>query len=566
MPAGSNWRLHLVTVPVGTADVTPLVEFGRLTGDLVWVNGSGRLGWSRNDQSAQLTDVEGTRLWQHFRPRVVPLDDQDVVAVFGSTATIARPPTGDTVFADAPQDQQPHGPLRQWRLDLVHDSLGSAPYAGADPIRDECTGTSRVVLPGQFTDRGGLLVSASSVQRLTGGIILADNCTVLTTDASLDVYDQFGLGPVVVQDPLRADVEVPSPDGSRVALLRDGRPIEVLLTAQRQELPRPWDITWHNHGVLAAFGTRQVLVDWHLHDSGLVFVEDSGPHRVTLPDAPGGAPTMLGVQPDGSEAVVKIGGRKNVTLVEANGKVLTSPSCRDFVGYMPAPGFAESTAASEGQVPVGLDDVGTRRDCRTGATNTFDGTVTHVDAYDVGTTSGLLVVRRDRRLTVTTWSRPSGALTTVNGPAAVTAETTLSTNPPGDRLIAWRPGSHRADIYVRQGDAWRPTLRINPGEPDVAAVALVDGGTLVATVGAKGAFELYDADSGRLVASDDARDTPGYSKVVSIASSRQGDNLFIQLTTQDGLTSGGSIRVPISIPGLRHQLCGVYAAPGCPSR
>jgi hypothetical protein len=199
-------------------------------------------------------------------------------------------------------------------------------------------------------------------------------------------------------------------------------------------------------------------------------------------------------------------------------------------------------------------------------TNTFDGTVTRVDAYDVSGTSGLLVVRRDQRLTVTTWSRPNGAPTTVSGPAAVTSDATLSLNPLADRLISWRAGSHRADIYVRTGHAWRPTLRINPGEPDVAAVGFVDGGTLVATVGAKGAFELYDTDSGRLIASDDGRDIPANSQVTSLASGRRGDDLFIQLTTREGLTKGGSIRVPISIPGLRRQLCAVYPAPECPPK
>jgi hypothetical protein len=89
----------------------------------------------------------------------------------------------------------------------------------------------------------------------------------------------------------------------------------------------------------------------------------------------------------------------------------------------------------------------------------------------------------------------------------------------------------------------------------------VDGGTLLLAVGDSG-FQLFDTESGRLVATD--RKAPG-SPVVGVATRRAGEDLFVYLEKEPdlGSTAGAVIRVPVAVEALRRQLCAVHRVEGC---
>jgi hypothetical protein len=129
--------------------------------------------------------------------------------------------------------------------------------------------------------------------------------------------------------------------------------------------------------------------------------------------------------------------------------------------------------------------------------------------------------------------------------------------------VTYSPGSRRLTLHRRTDNGWTTTLALATGLPRVVAAQVVDAGTLVIAVSAKGGFELFDVATGRLVASDPGlATTPGDDDVSSISTRRAGDDLFVALHT-NAPTSAATIRIPVSITALKRQLCSLYAAPEC---
>ena len=87
--------------------------------------------------------------------------------------------------------------------------------------------------------------------------------------------------------------------------------------------------------------------------------------------------------------------------------------------------------------------------------------------------------------------------------------------------------------------------------------------TLLLTVDSGGGFELHDVATGRLLASDPT--ASGGQTVRGAAAQRRGDDLFVYLSTADPSQATVTIRVPVGIPALTAQLCGLYRADACPA-
>jgi hypothetical protein len=124
-------------------------------------------------------------------------------------------------------------------------------------------------------------------------------------------------------------------------------------------------------------------------------------------------------------------------------------------------------------------------------------------------------------------------------------------------------GSPELIIHRRQGGAWRRTLTVTTGIGDLAGVGLVDNGTLIIAVTAKGGFELYDAESDRRLVHDPSLTINGVKNVTGFSAVRVGDELFVYLQADHAVTASGVIDIPVRVGALKHQLCDLYAAAGC---
>ena len=578
---GRDWATLRVTatgtsmkryqVPAGVADVAPMLNYNRMTDDLAWIYPDGRLGWSRNAQTTQLRNTKGTVGWRSFRPRIVPLAFQDFVAVVGSTAVIARPPTGESVVIDAPTDEHP-GPLTSWDLDVVDTSLGSASTAGDQPIGAECPEHSGVIAPqGLSLGDGALLIEADgTTTSFDGKVGLADNCTVIGAGTQLLAKAHLDQKPIVVVDRLQADAVVYSADGTRVAMLKAGQPLQILSTAPATSLPTSADIGYGEHGLTAGFGERHAFREFSSVGSvgseagSIVFTHGAEVRRVPF----SGLTTLDAIAPDGGAAVITTVGADRRTLI-GPGRTASDVRCGADLAFVPAAGYEHSVAAAEAQVLVGRDSAGRFIECRTGKPTPLPAPDTVV-SYEIGTRSGRIVIRADDgRTRVTTWTRAAGgrgarAPTTAAGPPTPANRAGSVSFAPGEQsaLVSSADGQSFS-IYQKAGQAWRPTLRLASGLRSVIDAQLVDDGTLVAIVSVTGGFELYDSTSGRLLIAEPLLSAPSFANVTGFSAHRDGDILALDLHAEEGLRGRGSIRIPVSVDGVSRQLCSLYPVSGC---
>jgi hypothetical protein len=554
--------VHKMLLPNTAVDVAPVLDIDKITGELAWVDARGGLGWTRNGKKGQLHDSRGSASWRPYRPRLIPLSGKDFVAVFGSTASIVRPPTGDRVFGDASGDQQPKGPLTSWYTAVVRDPLGSAAKSGAEAVLSECPSSEAVLLRGQFSEDGALLVRADPTPtRLDGAARFLTDCSVEVRSDSVKVIDDLSHDEAVLLDPFVADSVVYSPDGAHVAVVKAGEPVQILSTASEADLPRPWDISeggHEGHGALASFGSREVSIETSEDAaSDVVFSTDREQSRVRLTDLA----ALKAIRPDGLGAAVSYVGKPGQELVDADGQRVTLPRCTDQLAYQPAEGYENSVSAAEAQVPVGVDSTGRSVDCRSNSYSTFDPSH-EIVSYDISPSTGRIVAWHADRLWITTWQRtPTTTPITIEGPPTAKADTRSQVSISADSNRVLIRNGQRAEIYQRSDSTWQLTVAIPMTAHDIVAMHLVDDGSLAAAVTSAGAFEIYDASTGRLLAGELKG---GLSDIAGFSSKRVGDSLVIYFGSDDSLTDTGTMTMPVSVHGLRRHLCAVYHAPDCP--
>lgn len=545
LPRGGE--LRKAQVPAIAADVAPLLDLGRLTGDLGWIADDGTIGWTRDDRRMKMENREGESVWKPYLPRLEPLASENFVAVYRNTAAVVRPPTGnfpaDRRLNDLPPDWR-----TRWTQQVVPYRLGVPRDGAEEPVVATCPSQRALLIRTDLAENGSVLVDgAAEAHKISGPGHFTTNCGVVDAGRTLTVTDSPGANaPVTMRTSLVADSVAVAPAGDQVALVKAGFPVEVLLTVPIGSLPKPWDVSsTYEGGVVTALGERELIAT----TDQLRIVDGAGVRsRVKIPEFA----DVIAARPDGAGGVLAERRSKRVLLVD--GESTTPVDCTS-VTYVPGEDFASSVAAAEAQIPAKPGYV----DCRDGKQLGLDPQL-RILAYDIGAERGRIVARTGDRVTVTTWRRgDAGSLSTVDGPA-MDAKAEVSFSPAGELALVYPPGAHHVTVHRRDGGTWHRTLNLATGLPGIVSAQFVDEGSFVLAVGARGEFELFDVATGRLVASDTDQSLEG---IVGFSARRAGDDLVVGLRKQEELAAAALIKIPVGVGALTRQLCGLYPASDC---
>jgi len=529
--------LRPVTVPDAAADVA-LVP-GR--DDLAWLTDDGVVGWTRDDRTTTLVDATGT-FQRRFATTLEPLSGGRFAAVHHNTATIVIAPT-DTAG---------------WTTTPVRKGVGQPATDGANPVVGRCGLRGKALLG--MAESGSVLVEdvQEAVDVPGHGVFTAGCDVVATGDALTALPDLRTDSPVLLRATLVADSVAVSPNGAQVAVLKAGFPIEVLSTLPTSSLPRPWDVTRTNGGAVVAFGERELRV-WAEE-----FLNAGTTGDVSRIPVRRGT-DLVAAKPDGTGAVLVEVQPERLLLVDGSTVTPAAAACAGKpVTYLPRKDFARSTTDAEAQIPTARTGSGTVVDCRDGSELAWDQGREVVD-YDVGGTSGRIVTRLAGRVAVTTWTRGEATgPTTVDGPSLPAENGVVSFDPTGRLALVHEVRGRHLTLYRRDGETWTTALSIPTGLPGIAAAQVVDGGSLVLALSPDGGFEVFDVDTGRLLASDPVLLTSiAPHDVTGFSARRVGDRLSVGVRSGGSPSASAEIAIPVGIPALKRQLCGLFAAEEC---
>jgi len=549
--------LRPITVPAGTVDVAPVLDIGRMTGELAWITGDGTIGWTGDETRTRVENSQGEPVWTPYSTRLEPLAYQDFVAVYRNTAAVVRPP-GAYPAVDAPSDVLPTTGTTDWTQLVVQERIGVPEQGGGEPVVARCADHTAVLLATDLPEGGSLLVDGSGDgHTLEGRGAFTARCDAVDVGNSLVILPDSG-EPVELRSTLVADTVALSPVGDQVAIVKAGFPIEVLSTLPANELPRPWDVATGRGGTVTAFGERELFVEG-VPNERLVIADASGiVGRIPL----SGSVEITAARPDGDGAALIELPSKRVLLVDGQESVPAHATCSaGTVSYVPGADFMRSYDAAEAQIPA-IRYASGATDCRSGREFYLDPAL-EIVAYDVGESTGRIVARVGDRVTVTTWSRgDNSSVRTLDGPPLLLDDANVSFDPTGQVALTYSSGGRRLTLHRRAGDTWNAALSIATGLPEVVHAQVVDNATLILAVSGEGGFELFDVTTGRLVASD-----PGlvatFEPVTGFSARRVGEHLFVIMQTAGDSTATATVRIPIGIYALKRQLCGLYRADGC---
>ncbi|RKT88764.1 TIR domain-containing protein [Saccharopolyspora antimicrobica] len=555
--------VRTLTVPADAVDVAPLLDgFNRMTGVLAWITADGTIGWTQDDRRTRIADTHGENIGRTpYRTRLEPLAGGHFVAVLGVTATVVRPPgPGRPVFSSPLPDAEV-----AWSGKELPGEIGRSPAADFDPVIARCRDRTAVMLDADFPGEAQVVGSGAEPWPVDGHGLFSPACDAFAVGRSLSVLPDLGHEPMTLRETLVTDQVVPGPavpstGTTRVALLTPGFAIEVLSTESDDALLKPWDVSGEQRGAVTALGEREVFAR---NEDLLIVGGSGGTTRVPLPEIT----DLLAAKPDGTGAAVRDvspGTAQPVWLVDGSAVVPSAACAGRDVTYLPGPAFTSSRADAEAQLPVARTDDGQFIDCRDGQAVTR-APEQEILSYDIGAGTGRIVARSGDRITLTTWSRDTGTnTTTVDGPGLPASQATTSFDESGQLAVNYVPGVRSLSLHQRAGERWNRTLLLATRLPRLVAAQPVDGGTLVLAVGAGGEFELFDAETGRLVASDfnPFRDA-GADDVERVAARRVGDALIVSLYRAGRTESNSTIQIPVSVQALRQQLCSIHSAPEC---
>jgi hypothetical protein len=119
------------------ADVAPLLEYGRFTGDLAWITDDGTVGWSRHDQRTRVPNVAGGSIRQRYATRLEPMESQAFVAVNENAATVLHP-LADGVRNDLKTMQRIGLAPVASRLNASNAQRPGLPCGGPKPAHMSC--------------------------------------------------------------------------------------------------------------------------------------------------------------------------------------------------------------------------------------------------------------------------------------------------------------------------------------------------------------------------------------------------------------------------------------------
>jgi MTH538 TIR-like domain (DUF1863) len=565
-PGPTGHRLRDVAVPQAAVAVAPVLDFGRMTGDVAWIEADGTVSWTRDTRQVRLDDPGLQSGAAEYQTTLEPLADESLVAVFRNSATLVRPPTGSSAA-------QIGGAQTDWAVMQIEPALGSAPEPGTDPILGRCRVRNAVVLPSAST--GSLLVGTSAqTVALDARGLLGPSCSAFDVGDSLSAVRASSTNPrVTLRENLVFDGLTIAPETGEIAVHRSGRPIEILYSEGEKRAPA-WTVRTDLATPTAiGFGQRLVSLE-STADGGRVLIVDIGADTERIETPEDGV--LVSVRPDGGEVIAQQPDPDGLrTLVR--GERVTEVDAICGVGelrYAPAAGFETSLEAAEAQIPVVVHDDGTMSSCRDGDTHQPGGDGFEIVSYDMNAERGRIVSRTDGRpVVITSWTRgDEESLASTTGPDTSSGEAQVRLDEEGDVVATRAEGSQEIVVHGRADDRWQRLSMMVSGLRDIVDIALIDHGTLVLVVSELGGFELYDASSGRLLAEDPMAANPATSNRVTgiSASTLVNDQLYVrlaQVVRDSGARLHGAlaIEMPIGIDPLMRQLCAIYAAPECPT-
>lgn len=560
-PSIAGHQIRELPVPPSAVDVVPIIDYEGLSADAAWVTADEIVGWTRGPQTIQVRDTQIDPRFAGTGVHLEPLSNTRFVVVVGNTATILDAPT-------TPSLAQALGRSAGWVPTTIDAAVGSMDTMTAtEAIAGRCANHHRVVLNADDPVHGHLVIGdALEPVRLEGGALLTDDCKLLDVGESLSAFDQSGEASLIRGEYV-ADGLAVSPATNEVAIVRAGRPVEVLSIAPTADLARPWTFQDAPADPLAdAFGERTVYVRGNANDVELVVAERTG--EIASVPLPSDA-ALVATRPDGAAGLVETPAGERL-LVAIDGDIgQVDPACRSGdIHYVPGADFTSEIRAAEAQVPVVQREDGAV-DCRDGSRHNLGRAPLEVLSYEIASDKGRLVTRRPGRSpTVTTWQRAEPAsIRSIEAPAG-SDDTVYRFDERADHLVTREPGSRGLTVYRRHDGGWSIAATVASGLGTIADAALVDQGTLLLVVADSGGFELFDTLTGRRVTYD-IEPVRGPRRVRSISSARVvNHHLYANLdarydTTGTSIVAG--LDIPVGIQALTYQLCELYRAPSCPT-
>lgn len=500
---------------------------------LAWIDAAGRVGLS-DGGSVQLAD-----------PATVPADGD------------ARPYTavitsGDRVFGVMGTSL--------WRLDR--------PDSG-DPARHP------VLLPGLLRDRAGAdgAGDGDAPQRCGDVALFEDGTYLVGLDFSNPVLHR-SMASAAIENchvlqsspPMTLDavviVNASAPPEERRSVAPDGTMAVadaaglIQVVSPTDEEAQPWRIypVEPTSTLYAGAGTRTLSAQ----DGELVLSGPDGAQRFKVEGA-----QWARARPDGLGGIYVADDWAFAGVGTTGYEPLDSRCAGIGIAYLPEPGFTESIVAAERQRLVTTSSP--HIDCLSGQEVWADlegELVPNPDSYVIGATGGHLVWADEENVSQVTWwvRGDSAGPTTTALPAEVGWAAPYALDETATRLLIGDGERNVVDDYRRKDGQWvlAQTFSVTLGQ--IAAVAHNPDQSLVVALADDGAFNIFDADSGRLLAAEYTGPVSG--DFVRNAWVTEADGLmYIYLWTNDD--NVGLIEVPVGVERLRELICGIHVSEYC---
>lgn len=318
----------------------------------------------------------------------------------------------------------------------------------------------------------------------------------------------------------------------------------------------PWRVTARIGGLLAPDGTT-ILENGAKADDD-TFAIHLAEGRRTL--GPAGLGSWVAGRPDGRGGIYKNASGAWLGVVGDVPQMLAH-ACSEGA-FEPAPGFTTSVAAAEAQVAVRRTasiDRDLIIDCITGD-NIADAPRILAYAMPAAGTSHI-VSQEGANLRVTTWRHGEAAITTTDVPGTFGNDTAATLDATGDRLVAGSRTSGGLVVYARDGATWRAAAHLANSSGLLRDVAYSPNGAFVMSLGPAGQFDIFDAATGRRLASQSAALSSTGTIYRGLALRQRGG--FLEAYLRDSDDEGTLVEIPIDAQPLRELLCNVHESSVC---
>jgi len=484
-----------------------------------WITDAGAVGWSGSAATLTLHDTGPVSASKDpLRPKLAALGHGGLLATVGTTAYTVQFDAGDpraTRLTEAISAQADIGVgTQQCGANAV--LLGAEQYYAAGDLHS-----------GRAELWNCLAVEPGPQVKVQGNVVMD------ATYASRQYSDVTANGELVL-----------GRENGGVSLFsaRDGDAV-------------PWRVTARIGGLLAPDGTTILQNGYKADDDTFAIHLAEG--RRTL--GPAGFGSWVAGRPDGRGGIYKNASGAWLGVVGDMPQMLAE-NCSEGA-FEPAPGFTTSVAAAEAQVAVrrtASTDGDLIVDCLTGD-KIAD--APRILAYAMPAAGPSHVVSQEgETLRVTTWRHGEAAISTTDVPGTFGPDIAATLDATGDRLVAGSRTSGGLVVYARDGATWRAVAHLANSSGLLRDAAYSPNGAFVMSLGPAGQFDIFDATTGRRLASQSAALSSTGTIYRGLAVRQRGGFLEAYLRDSD---EGTLVEIPIETQPLRELLCNVHESSAC---